>query len=200
MPNILFVNACVREERSRTLKLARAFLEAYAQRHPEETITERDLMKERLEPLYPETLAQQEALEETRQFDHPMFAIAREFVSADKLVIAAPFWELSFPAVLRVYLERASAVNLTFGYDSDGRRRSFCKAEKLLYITTRGGIFSGDKADLEMGARQMEALSRHFEIASYQCLSADGLDDQRYDTGAIMADALAQARNLAQTF
>ena len=200
MSKILFVNACVREEKSRTLRLARAFLEAYAQYNPADRITERNLMRERLEPLYPETLAQQEALEEARAFDHPMFAVAREFVAADKIVIAAPFWELSFPAILRIYLERASAVNLTFGYDEDGRRRSFCQAEKLLYITTRGGDFSGERAGLEMGGRQMEALSRHFQIPDYQCLSADGLDDQRFDGAAIMAGALERARALAQTF
>lgn len=201
MSKVLFVNACVREEKSRTLKLARAFLEAYVQRHPEDSVTERNLMKERLEPLYPETLAQQAVMEQAKQFDHPMFAIAREFVAADKLIIAAPFWELSFPAILRIYLERASAVNLTFGYDEDGQHRSFCRAEKLLFITTRGGNYSsGEKASLEMGERQMEALSRHFQIASFQCLAAENLDDQRYDAAVIMEQALMRAKAMAETF
>ena len=33
MENLLFINACVRGERSRTLKLARRFLEAYRAGH-----------------------------------------------------------------------------------------------------------------------------------------------------------------------
>ena len=43
MENLLFINACVRGERSRTLKLARRFLEAYRAGHPDTVITERDL-------------------------------------------------------------------------------------------------------------------------------------------------------------
>ena len=200
MSKVLFVNACVRGEESRTLKLARAFLEVYAQRHPGDTIVERNLMKERLEPLYPETLAQQHALEQARQLDAPMFALAREFVEADKLILAAPFWELSFPAIMRIYLERVSVVNLTFGYCEDGEERGFCRGEKMLYLTTRGGDFSGDKADQDMGVRQLEGLCRNFGIGSFQCLAADGLDDQRFDPEAIMADALARVRALAETF
>ena len=34
MENLLFINACVRGERSRTLKLARRFLDAYRAAHP----------------------------------------------------------------------------------------------------------------------------------------------------------------------
>ena len=43
MENLLFINACVRGERSRTLKLARRFLDAYRAAHPDTVITERDL-------------------------------------------------------------------------------------------------------------------------------------------------------------
>lgn len=200
MSKVLFVNACVREEQSRTLKLARAFLEVYAQHHPGDVITERNLMHERLEPLYPETLAQQAALEQARKLDAPMFALAREFVSADKLILAAPFWELSFPAILRIYLERISVVNLTFGYGPNGEGLGFCQGEKMLLITTRGGVFTGEKAWQEMGARQLDALCHNFGIGSFQCLSADGLDDQKYDAQAIMDEALARARALALEF
>ena len=56
MSELLFVNACVRGERSRTLALARRFLDAYKKSHPEVRVTERDLMEERLEPQYPEVL------------------------------------------------------------------------------------------------------------------------------------------------
>ena len=54
MENLLFINACVRGERSRTLKLARRFLDAYRAAHPDTVITERDLCAARLQPQYPE--------------------------------------------------------------------------------------------------------------------------------------------------
>ena len=74
MENLLFINACVRGERSRTLKLARRFLDAYRAAHPDTVITERDLCAARLQPQYPEELEQ------------PMFEPAWQFAAADKLV------------------------------------------------------------------------------------------------------------------
>ena len=56
MENLLFINACVRGERSRTLKLARRFLDAYRAAHPDTVITERDLCAARLQPQYPEVV------------------------------------------------------------------------------------------------------------------------------------------------
>ena len=38
--------------------------------------------------------------------DDPLLDYARQFARADQILIAAPCWDLSFPAVLRAYLER----------------------------------------------------------------------------------------------
>ena len=201
MAKVLFVNACVRQEKSRTLKLARRFLAEYAARHPEDEIVERDLMQERLEPLYPDTLEQRETLLAAGETGHPMFEAARQFTGAERIVIAAPFWEQSYPAILRVYLERVSGVNLTFYYDEDGVEHGLCKAEKLLFITTRGGDFSIPEISwMEMGARQLEALCAMYGIPSFQCLTAQGLDDIRNDKTAIMVQAIQQAEKLAENF
>lgn len=95
MSELLFVNACVRGERSRTLSLARHFLSAYTKNHPEVTITERNLMTDRLEPQYPEVLAHRDELWNAGKLDDPSFDAAWQFAKADKIVIAAPFWDLS---------------------------------------------------------------------------------------------------------
>ena len=108
MENLLFINACVRGERSRTLKLARRFLEGYQKAHPDTVITQRDLCAQRLQPQYPEVLAERDELWAAGKLDQPMFEPAREFAAADKIVVAAPFWDLCFPAILKIYLERVT--------------------------------------------------------------------------------------------
>ena len=201
MAKVLFVNACVREEKSRTLKLARAFLAEYAALHPEDEITERNLMQERLEPLYPDTQELQESLLAAKQTDHPMFEVSHQFTSADRIVIAAPFWEQSFPALLRVYLERISGVNLTFYYDEDGVEHGLCKAKKLLFITTRGGDFSAPEVQwLELGASQLKVTCHMFGIPEFRCIAADGLDIITNDAEQIMAQALERCVEEAKIF
>lgn len=201
MSELLFVNACVRGEASRTLALARKFLDSYLVRNPGDTVAERNLMEDRLQPWYPDTLAESAALEKAGRFDHPMFDVARQFVAADKIVVAAPFWELSFPAVLKIYLERISIVGLTFGYGQDGGAVGYCKAKKLLFVTTRGGDYASPRnAWMETGASQLRGLCAMYGIPEFQLLCAQGLDDVRNDADAILADALAQAGVLSVSF
>ena len=84
MENLLFINACVRGERSRTLKLARRFLDAYRASHPDTVITERDLCADRLQPQYPEVLAERDALWSAGKLEQPMFEPARQFAAAPR--------------------------------------------------------------------------------------------------------------------
>ena len=198
MENLLFINACVRGERSRTLKLARRFLDAYQARRPDAVVTERDLCAQRLQPQYPEVLDERDALWNAGKLDQPMFDPARQFARADKIVIAAPFWDLSFPAILKIYLERISVTDITFGYDQQGAMVGLCRASKLLLITTRGGYYAG--SPLEMGARQLEALCVMYGIPQFLCLDAEGLDDVRNDKEALLRQAEERARTLAVTF
>ena len=201
MSELLFVNACVRGERSRTLALARRFLDAYKKSHPEVRVTERDLMEERLEPQYPEVLEQRDALWAAGQLEEPMFAPARQFAGADRIVVAAPFWDLSYPAILKIYLERISVTDLTFGYDDQGRMVGLCRAEKLLFITTRGGQYGeGPLAWMEMGARHLEALCAMYGIPHFSVLCAEGLDNAALDGRAILRAAMDRCPALAQTF
>lgn len=201
MEQLLFINACVRGEKSRSLKLARRFLDRWQQAHPDGVITEVDLCKDRPVPQYPEVLAERDALWEAGKLDHPMFDLAHQFANADRIVMAAPFWELFFPAILKIYLERITVTNITFGYKEQGANVGLCKAGKLLLITTRGGNFSRpETAWMEMGARQLEALCAMYGIPSFQCLAAEGLDDIRNDKEAILAEAMSRADALAEVF
>lgn len=198
MENLLFINSCVRGERSRTLKLARRFLAGYQKAHPDTVITQRDLCAERLQPQYPEILAERDALWNAGKLDQPMFEPARQFAAADKIVVAAPFWDLCFPAVLKIYLERVTVADITFGYDAQGAMVGKCRASKLLYITTRGGNYAG--TELEMGTPIMKALCTMYGIPELLTLAAEGLDDVRQDGAALLNATLERADALAEAF
>lgn len=201
MSELLFVNSCVRGERSRTLALARHFLSAYIKSHPEVRVTERNLMEDRLEPQYPEVLDRRDALWSAGKLDDPSFDAARQFARADNIVIAAPFWDLSYPAILKIYLERISVCDITFGYDANGSSIGLSRAEKLLLITTRGGNFSLPETEwMESGARHLKALCAMYGIPDFQLLCAEGLDDIRNNKEAILASAMQEAEGLAVQF
>ena len=180
--------------------LAERFLSSYAAANPDTAILRRDLMRDRLEPQYPEVLACRDALAAAGKLDDPLFADAWQFARADRIVLAAPFWELSFPAILKIYLERVSMRDITFGYEESGLVGR-CRAEKLLLVTTRGGDYSLPETEwMEMGARQLKALCAMFGIPKFELLCAEGLDDERVDARSRMDEALARADALGKTF
>ena len=201
MKKLLFIDACVRGERSRTRKLARRFMDAFQSQNPDYSIELRDLCANRLQPQYPEVLEERDALWNAGLLDDPMFAPAHQFAAADRIVIAAPFWDLSFPAILKIYLERISVTDITFGYSAQGDMVGLCQAEELLLITTRGGDYSGEELNwMEMGTKQLKALCAMYGIPRFRCLAAEGLDDMRRDGTAILEQAMAQAEALAADF
>ena len=129
----LFINACVREE-SRTLRLAKRVLARL-----DGSVTEINLEREALRPLTGETLAQREAALQSGDPGAPMLRYARAFAAADEIVVAAPYWDLSFPAAVKTFFEHVTVTGVTFSYGEDGRPVGHCRAKRLFYVMTAGG-------------------------------------------------------------
>lgn len=189
---LLFVDCCISVHAvSRTKLLADIFLSAWQAAHPEDEIETLDLKTLNLQPLN----AQMAAERENTPTDSPVFALARQFAAADRIVIAAPFWELSFPAQLRLYIEHIAAAGITFGYAPQGQI-GLCRAEKLLFLTTAGGPMEGQNC----GSDHWRALCPFFGIPTYHFLGAPMQDVIELDHEAILQDTLKAAVALALTF
>ena len=152
-------------------------------------ITEVNLYKENLMPL------DLKGLEKRNQDDYSdeEFNHAKHFRDSDIIVIAAPFWDLSFPSVLKIYLENITVSGITFEYSEQGRPVTKCNAKKLYYITTSGGYIGENN----FGFDYVKALAENFfGIADVQFFSAEGLDIFGADVKKIMMDAKEHISNL----
>ena len=184
MNNILFINACARKE-SRTKELTDVVLSKL-----QGTITEVNLAKENIQPLNLERLNYRTDLISKKDFTNPIFDKAKQFAAADTIVIAAPFWDFSFPAMLKIYVENINVVGLLFRYTQTGTIEGLCKAKKIIYITTAGGpILNSD-----FGYGYIKYLCNNFYgIKDTTFIKAEGLDIVGADIPAIMQKAKAQA-------
>ena len=134
---------------------------------------EKVLGKENIEPLRLERLELRNALQEKRDFSHEMFRYAKAFAEADEILIAAPFWDLAFPAILRNYIENICVQGLTFYYTEEGFPVSLCRAKKLVYVMTAGGPTEG----MDFGFPYVDTLCRvFFGIEEIACFKAEMLD------------------------
>lgn len=173
---ILFINACVRHN-SRTAELSRHLLNRL-----DGEITEVNLYKEGLLPLFNKGI-EKRAMHDISGAE---FEYAKQFASADTIVIAAPFWDLFFPAVLKLYFENVTVSGITFEYSEKGRPVGKCRAKKLYYITTSGGYIGNNN----FGFDYVKALAENFfGINDISFYSAEGLDIFGADVKSIMDEA-----------
>ncbi len=163
----MYVDACVRELESRTRRIAEPVVEALGKRYE---LTVFHLPQMRMAPLDPESYAARVAGE------IPAWALeaARAIAQADRLVVAAPFWDMSFPAVLKTFFEHTSLFGVTFD-SNESTCYGLCRCRKVLYITTRGmDIATGDPC--EQGTPYLKALSALWGLGEVVTIAATNMD------------------------
>ena len=177
---VLYINACVRKE-SRTEKLAEKLLLKVAKAYEEIRLEDLDFPQ-----VNEEYLNMRDRLISQGDYQNKAFDLARQFAEAKTIVIAAPYWDLSFPATLKQYLELINVVGITFRYSDQGIPIGLCKADRLYYVTTAGGPFAPDN----YGFGYVKALAQnYYGIEDVRQIKAVGLDVYGADVEAIMRSA-----------
>ncbi|MEG0504321.1 MAG: NAD(P)H-dependent oxidoreductase [Raoultibacter sp.] len=180
MPMTLFVNACMRGEMSRTLTLCREYLEGKTD------VVEVDLDTLGLLPLDGKTAGDRFKLQQAGAWDDPVFDLAKQFATADEIVIGVPYWDLSFPAAFKAYIEQVSVCDIAFHYEG------ICMADSITYVTTCGGFVG----DMNFGYEYMQGIATMFGIPETNLIIAEGLDIVGIDVDAQMDKARATIAQL----
>lgn len=180
METILFINACPRPD-SRTRELARHVLSKL-----EGNVEKLLLFDENIPPLDMEGMEERDHAVRSGDWDAPILRYARQFARADTIVVAAPYWDLLFPAVVRAYFEAVTVTGITFRYTPEGFPAGMCRAKKLIYVTTAGGPIG----EYNLGFDYIKALATlYYGIPEVTCFTAEFLDIIGADVPAIMAKA-----------
>lgn len=191
MDRLIFIDATMRDE-SRTRRIARPIIEELGKRYEIERISldgadfsavGSRILNDRNNGIVPEEYAE----------------MARRIAAADRIVIAAPFWDMSFPSALKVFFENMSLFHITF--DSDNTHcYGLCKCSKVLYITTRGmDIHTGDP--LEQATPYIRALSYLWGLGDLFVISAENMDySTPEEIDLKVSAAISEGISLCRTF
>lgn len=189
MKKLLFIDACVNRGISRTEQLAQALLKEMDQ-NGEYEIETLNLEDEDLKLFTGKESALRESLTRAGNFEGPLFAYAKQFAAADRIVVAAPYWDFSFPARMKCYLEQICVTGLTFTFSSKGIPGGLCHADSLHYVTTSGGSIG----ELNLGYEYLEKLCKvYYGINETVCYTAEGLDIEGNSVEEIMKEAEEKA-------
>lgn len=167
MQKLILIDACMRDGESRTRRILEPLMSELGKSYEIETVVldgedyqavGRRVLAERGESHVPETIAEQ----------------ARRLAAADRIVIAAPFWDMSFPAILKVFIENMSLFNITFK-DNGTYFEGLCRCEKVLYITTRGmNVKTGEP--MEGATPYIKAIGALWGLGEVITVAAENLD------------------------
>lgn len=191
---LLYIDACPRRGGvSRTRQLAQAFLSAFEASHADVEITTHDVAAMGLAAINDGALREREALIDERAWTDALFAPAMDFRQADWVVVAAPYWDLMFPAMLKVYIEHVCIRELTFRYVEDVAQ-GLCRARQAIFLTTAGSPIAGQ----DFGTLYLRAVLRFLGIEHMEAVAAEGLDVREVDAQATLREAMDWARKLAR--
>lgn len=188
---LIIIDSCMREE-SRTRRILKAAEDVLSGRYEIEKI---DVSETGFMPLTPSSLSGRN----NGNVPEEAMALAKRIAAADRLVIAAPFWDMSFPAALKTFFENLSLYGVTFT-DNGQTCEGLCRCGGVLYITTRGmNIPDGDPR--EQGSTYLRALSSLWGLGEVTTVSAWNLDYLSPDEVEVkIAEASARAREIAAKF
>ena len=192
MRKLVVINACVRQGDSRTLRIAEPIIAALSARY--ETIRYDLPEMEGVVPLTPDLFARR------GRGEIPAWALeaAKAIASADRILIASPFWDMSFPAALKAFFEQTSLFDVTFT-DTGKSCMGLCRAPKVLYVTTRGmDIPTG--APGEQATPYLRAIGTLWNLGDLTTIAASNMDycspeEQESKISACMAEGLELAKS-----
>ena len=166
MKKLFYIDSCMRPE-SRTAKIAGALIKELGKKYEIETV--------RLDGSHFPVVRSGIISDRNNGFVPQEYAeMARRIAQADRIVIAAPFWDMSFPSALKVFFENMSLFNIKFT-STDTVCKGLCKAEKVLYVTTRGmNIRTGEP--LEQATPYIRALSWLWGLGELHVVAAENMD------------------------
>ncbi|MEI4529260.1 FMN-dependent NADH-azoreductase [Priestia megaterium] len=212
MTTVLYITAHPHDDsNSYSMAVGKAFIDTYKELNPNDQVIHVDLYKEHIPHIDAEvfsgwgklrsgstfeTLSEDEKLKVTR-----LGEINEQFISADKFVFVTPFWNFSYPPVMKAYLDAVSVAGKSFRYTENGQPVGLLTDKKAVHIQARGGFYSeGPAAELEMGHRHLQVMMNFFGVPSFEGLFVEGHNKAPERAQEIKEDAIARAKDLAKTF
>ena len=182
MASILHIDSSPRGDRSKSRKLAKKFIAAWQDHHPDDVITYRDLRQTPVPHVTedwivacftaPEALTPEMA--ELLKFSDEL---VDEFLAADRCVFSVPMYNFSIPSNFKAYIDQVVRVDRTF-MEENGQVKGLANGKKVLFITSRGVEF-GAGSPYEGWDSQEPALRYAFQymgVTDIQFIHANGLD------------------------
>lgn len=210
MARVLYIKASPRGERSHSVAVAEAFLDAYRAAHPGDEVRTLDLFTAdlpafdglALQAKYAILHGRKPSVEEQAAWG-AVEAVIAEFKAADKFVLAVPMWNFGIPYRLKHYLDLLVQPGYTFSYDPAKRYTGLVTGKPAFIAYARGGEYpEGTPAEAyDLQKKYVETILGFIGFSDIRSVVVEPTLMGGPDVAARrQAEAVARARALAGAF
>lgn len=207
MSKVLYIQASPRITRSHSIAVADAFIEAYRESHPGDTIQKLNLFEKDIQSF--DGLAVQAKYTILHGAKHTpeeaeawkaVEALIAEFKAADKYVMAVPMWNFSIPYRLKLYLDNLVQPGYTFSFSPEKGYAGLVLGKPIFIAYARGGEYPAGTAGeaLDLQKRYMELILGFIGFTDIRSVVVE--PTLGAEPKAKEAAAAAKAREMAKVF
>ena len=213
MAKVLFVKGHpANANKSVSLALADHFIAANKTAHISDTVTTVDLYHDDIPLIDADVLSAWEKLRlghESNVTPEEHVKLSRltelsdQFVAADKYIFAAPMWNMSYPPMVKAYIDGAMVVQgKTFAYTEHGPVALLRgQDKKAVILEASGGQYLGTPMEAHTSASNyLKGMLNYIGIDDVEVITAEGMAQMPEQRDEIIKVADARAVKLANVF
>lgn len=208
MAKLLYIESSPRKDRSKSIKVAQAFIEKYKAAHPGDEVAVIDLWNKKLPEFDGYTIDAKYQVLHGQNFDEKQQAawqavvdVCDEFKSADKFLFSLPMWNFGIPYKLKHYIDVLAQPGQTFSFDPATGYSGLVTGKPVAVVYARGGAYGSDAAkgmDLQKG--YMDLLLGFIGFTNVQSIMVEPTLASPQAVAETEAAAVTLAQQIAASF
>ncbi|XZE19523.1 FMN-dependent NADH-azoreductase [Pirellulaceae bacterium SH449] len=208
MAKLLYIESSPRKARSKSIEVATAFLDAYKNAHPNDTIQTIDLWSKKLPEFDGYTIDAKYQVMHGQSHDSQQAAawqvvvdICNEFKAADKYLISLPMWNFGVPYKLKHYIDLIAQPGLTFSFDPSTGYSGLVTGKPVAVVYAQGGSYGTEAMTaLDFQTRYLNLLLGFIGFKEITSIVVDNTMGAPDAATAAMQNALDLAKRTAANF
>ncbi|MDE0058036.1 MAG: NAD(P)H-dependent oxidoreductase [Defluviicoccus sp.] len=208
MTKVLYIEVSPRKERSHSIAVAEAFLEAYSAANPDHEIDKMDLWDTELPELNIAMIDAKYRLLDLGELDQReadawrvVVQTFNRFNSADKIVLSTPMWNFNVPYKLKHLIDIIVQPDLAFAV-VEGGYEGLVKGKPAMVIVARGAAYMppSDFFEVDFQKRYLDFLFSFIGFEDVRSLVVEPMLTSPEEQAATRAKMIEEAREAAAAF
>lgn len=199
MPHLLYIESSPRKQRSASIEVAKAFIDAWQAQHTIATVDTLDVWNEPLPEFDGAVLEAKyagiqgvERTPEQKEAWAQIGELAQRFIKADIILFGVPMWNFGIPYKLKHLIDVVSQKDLLFSFDERGLN-GLLDGRKVVVVAARGAPL--DRAEHQVAYlttwSEMVGIDEQFNIIIEKTLLGPDVDAESRKAATLAAVELA---------